>query len=105
MQRVPISEVTPGQKLARAITSGGGVIMMQPGTELTPPLIERLRTLGIDSVVVAGDLEAPPDGPPLEERLRVLDERFAGHEQDPWMMQLKDIVARQLGARGADSRG
>jgi len=99
MLRVPISEVQPGQKLARAITSAGGVVMVQPGTELTPPLIERLRTLGIDSVMIAGDPEAPPDGPSLEERLRELDARFAGHEQDPWMMQLKDIVARQLGAR------
>jgi len=103
MLRVPISEVQPGQKLARAITSGGGVVMVQPGTELTPALIDRLRTLGIDSVVVAGDPGAPADGPSLEERLRVLDARFAGHEQDRWMMQLKDIVARQFGARGDGS--
>lgn len=101
MLRVPISDVRSGQKLARPITSGAGVVMVQPGTELTPALIDRLRTLGVDSVVIAGDPGLPPEGPSLEERRRVLDARFAGHEQDPWMMQLKDIVARQLGARGS----
>jgi len=99
MRRLPISDVLPGHKLARAITNASGVVMVQPGAELTPPLIERLRALGVDSVVIAGDAEGAAARPSVEERLRELDARFAGHEQDAWMMELKDIVARQLGAR------
>jgi hypothetical protein len=102
MRRLRISEVLPGQKLARAITNASGVVMVQPGAELTPALIERLEALGIDSVLVAGDPEGLAAGPSVDERLRELDARFAGHEQDDWMMQLKDIVARQLGARRDD---
>jgi putative cell wall-binding protein len=99
MRRLPISEVLPGQKLARAITNASGVVMVQPGTALTPALIERLQALGVDSVLIAGDPAGLGAGPSVDERLRELDARFAGHEQDGWMMQLKDIVARQLRAR------
>jgi hypothetical protein len=71
------------------------MVMVQPGTELTAAIIDRLRNLGIDSVAVEG--EADGEVKPLEVSLAELDARFAGHEQDPWMMALKAIVARQLG--------
>jgi hypothetical protein len=105
MRRVPIADVQPGQKLARAITNASGVVMVQPGSELTSSLIERLQSIGVDSVVIAANPEERGAGPSLEERVRELDARFAGHEQDDWMMGLKDIVARQLGAGRDAGRG
>ena len=77
--------------------------MIQAGAELTAALIERLRGMGIDTVVVASDDESTAATRPLAELLAELEERFTGHEQDARMMQLKDIVARQLTGRGGGS--
>lgn len=101
MPRIPLSEARPGQKLSRPAATRAGVVMVQAGTELTPALIERLRLLGIDTVSVHG--EAGGSSRPLEEVLAAIDARFAGHEGDPRMMALKEIVVRQ--AREQDRTG
>jgi hypothetical protein len=94
MPRIRIDEAQPGQKLRRPAVTRTGMVMVQPGTELTAAIIERLRNLGIDSVFVEGERAAGEK--PTEVLLQELDERFAGHEHDAWMMALKAIVARQL---------
>lgn len=96
MPKVHINEAQAGQKLTRPAVTRTGMVMVQPGTELTAAIIERLRNLGIDFLQVEGDPSA--GAKPLEVALAELDARFAGHEQDKWMMALKAIVARQLGA-------
>lgn len=74
--------------------------MVQTGSQLTPAILERLANFGVDTVVVrADDSTAGDDGRSVEERLREVEARFAGHEQDEWMMALKQIVIAQL-ARG-----
>jgi hypothetical protein len=103
MPRITLSRAQPGQKLTRPIVTSSGVVMVQAGAELTATLIDRLRGMGIDTVVVASGDEPSTARRPLHERLAELDERFTGHEQDPWMMQLKDIVARQLAAGPGDA--
>jgi hypothetical protein len=94
MPRISISSAQPGQRVAQAITNASGVTMVQAGAELTAGLIERLKSLGIATLVVAG--AAGGSDRPLDVLLRELDARFAGHELDPWMMALKQIVKRQL---------
>jgi len=103
MPRIALSRAEPGQKLTRPIVTSSGVVMVQAGAELTATLIERLRGMGIDTVVVSSGDEPSAEHRPLPELLADLDERFTGHEQDPWMMQLKDIVARHLVARRGDA--
>jgi hypothetical protein len=104
MPKLPLALVRPDQTLARPVTNATGVVLVQAGTLLTPVLIDRLMALGIDAVTVVTDAGDTLDGPSMEERLRELDARFAGHEQDPLMTQIKDIVARQLrGGRSADN--
>ncbi len=71
------------------------MVMVQPGTELTAAIIDRLKNLGIDSRL-RGGRAAGARSKPLDVALRELDERFVGHEEDPRMMELKAIVARQL---------
>lgn len=94
MPKVLISQAKPGQKLTRPAVTRTGMLLMQPGTELTEAIIERLQTIGLDSVYVEGD--NPADAKPPEVALRELDERFTGHENDRWMMELKAIVARHI---------
>lgn len=80
--------------MARAIVSHAGVVLVQAGGELTGAIIDRLRSLGVDAIYVteAGAQAAKS----LVERVREVEERFAGHEDDRWMMALKAIVLRQL---------
>lgn len=94
MPKVLISQAQPGQKLTRAAVTRTGMVLMQPGTELTESTIERLKTIGIDSVYVQGD--QPFEGKSTEAALQELEARFAGHERDRWMMELKAIIARHL---------
>lgn len=96
MPKIPISKAEPGQRLAKSITNANGVTMVQAGAELTTTLIERLKGLGVDAVVISGGHGALEK--PLDLMLRELDARFAGHELDPWMMELKQIVKRRLQA-------
>lgn len=104
MPKITISRARPGQTLTRPIVTSTGVVMVQAGAELTATLIERLRGMGIDTVVVASDDEATVAKRPVHELLAELEARFAGHEHDALMMQLKDIVARQLsGGGGGDA--
>jgi hypothetical protein len=94
MPKVPLSEARPGQKLVRPVVTRTGMLMIQPGTELTDTIIARLQTIGIDSVYVEGD--NPGGDKPVAVLMQELDERFAGHERDAWMMELKAVVARHL---------
>ena len=99
MPKIPLSRAEPGQCIAKPIISASGVKMVQAGAELTPGLIERLKSFGVDSIVVSG---GSADVKPLDVLLQELDARFAGHELDPWMTGLKQIVEGQL--RQAASR-
>jgi hypothetical protein len=104
MPKIPLSQVQPDQRLARPVTNASGVVLVQAGTALSAALIHRLLGLGIDTVTVAAEGSDEGEDRPLEERLRELDARFAGHEQDAVMMQIKDAVARQLqGSRSSDN--
>ena len=102
MPRIRLKDAQPGQTLTRPAVTHTGVVMVQQGTELTASLIERLANLGIDYVSVAA---AAQQGKPLDVALRELDERFAGLEDDAWMMEFKALLARQRregGAKPAD---
>ena len=45
-REVAPSELQPGMKLARAVTSPSGLLLFEPGDELTPAAIARLRSPG-----------------------------------------------------------
>lgn len=102
MPKIPLEQAQPGQKLARAIRNSNGIVMIQPGTELTPVLIQRLKSLGMDTIIIVG--EGGGTDKPIDVALEQLEARFAGHERDPWMMELKGIVRRQL-EEAAQSHG
>ena len=97
MPRILLSKAQPGQVLTRPVTTSAGVVMVQAGSALTPALIERLTNFGVDTVVVGDDAaQAAGDTRPMEERVREVEARFLGHDQDDWMMTLKQIVIAQL---------
>jgi hypothetical protein len=96
MPRILLSKAQPGQVLSRPVTTSAGVVLVQAGAELTPAILERLANFGVDTVVVHDAAAAAADDRPVAERVREIEARFAGHEQDDWMMTLKQIVVAQL---------
>ena len=101
MIRIRLEEAVSGQKIARAVTTPTGTVLLQAGEVLTPEVIEGLKRKGVDQLVVEGD-----DGyvvRPAAEQLADLEVRFAGHEGNPLMMELKALVAQEI-AQGV-SRG
>jgi hypothetical protein len=99
MKKLSITAVEPGQVVARRVATSSGLVMVQPGAELTAEIISRLSDLGIDSIWVEGVSE---DAKPIGEVLAELDRRFTGHENDPLMMALKAVVASCI-SQGAAS--
>ncbi len=95
MARLTIEEVVPGQTASRPVTNANGMVLVQAGTVLTASLIDRLKTLGVASVVVAGADGAGHGGSP-EEQAAAIEHRFMGHEGDEIMMKIRDMVLAQL---------
>jgi hypothetical protein len=89
MKKLSITEVEATQVVARPVATSGGVVMVQPGAELTAEIIGRLADLGVETVWVEGTAE---NSKPLDVLIAELDRRFSGHEQDSLMMALKAVV-------------
>jgi hypothetical protein len=92
MSRTPIDRVAAGHVLEQPVTNPSGVVLVRAGTALTAPLLSRLRDLGFL------ELDIVPTGEALAESRRAtreaIERRFHGHEQNPLMMQLKDLLVR-----------
>ena len=100
MKKVSIDEAEAGEIVARPVVTTGGVVLVRPGTQVSAELLARLDALGIDTICLEGP---SPDAKPLDELMQALERRFAGHEQNPLMMELKAVVAARL-AQGAGER-
>jgi hypothetical protein len=90
MPATPIDRVTAGQVLEQPVTNASGVTLVRAGTELTGPLLSRLRDLGYLQLDVAPTGEAL-----IEARAAAraaIEDRFRGHEQNPLMMQIRDLL-------------
>ncbi len=101
MKKLAITAVEPGQVVARPVSTPGGMVLMQPGAMLTSDLIARLLNLGVDQVWLEG---VGPDAKPVDTLLAELQERFTGHEQDPLMMELQQVVASRIRQTCMDER-
>ncbi len=53
--RLPISQVTPGMKLAEPIMNAAGITLMPAGIRLTPMFIARIRKWRIDALDIIVD--------------------------------------------------
>jgi hypothetical protein len=101
MKKVPITEVEAGHVVARPVATSSGMIMVRPGSVLTPENISRLVDLGIDTIWIEG---VSTDAKPMEAVLVELDQRFAGHANDPLMMELKAVIAGCITAGASNVR-
>jgi len=99
MQTIPITLAEPGMVLDQAVmppNKPDGVPVFGAGKELTGPIIERLKKLGIQSITVTGHPLQLPGEETLEQALEKLAGRFAAVHDDPYMMKLHDLFAEQI---------
>ncbi len=66
------------------------------GCTLTASLIERLKQMGVQALVIEGHLLQSARENSLEESLSVLDRRFKLVTDDPRMMMLKEIYRKHI---------
>jgi len=92
LELVSVSQLRPGQIVAKAITNANGGILCPPGFLLTESAIERLKNAGVLSIIIES-LEYK--GPETQARLRELEKRFEGID-DPILLQLKAAVESRL---------
>jgi len=95
MSDVSIDKLVPGATTARPVSTPSGLKLVGAGTVLTASLIGRLRSLGVAAVSIVGDPGATTVLS-LADQLAALDARFARHAGDPVMIEMRDMLARQL---------
>ena len=96
MPAVRIDQIQVGQILERPVTNASGIVLMRSGTALTLALIERLRDLGFAELQIRALPTQGADG-----EAAAVEARFRGHEHNPLMMQLCDLLIR----RSAEATG
>jgi len=92
MELVSVAALRPGYVLAEAVTNRSGAVLCPSGLRLTATLIERLKTAGVEAVVVEADDKS---GPTPEERIAELNERFEG-VHNPIMLRIKATIDNRL---------
>jgi hypothetical protein len=99
MQNIPIALATPDMVLAREIRrpdSPAGPPICGSGIVLTESLLERLKTLGIQTVTVEGHPVTIQGEKGLDELLQELDSRFNKVSKDSLMRKLKEMFREKL---------
>ncbi len=97
MHRKKLSQVKPGMILAQPVLVDG-VVLCNEGTELTVKVIERLTRREVPSVAVEMEESLSPAelGARYAEAKAAIEHRFRRLTADPFMMEIKDVFARQL---------
>jgi hypothetical protein len=99
VQNIPITLAAEGMVVAKEIRSSedpGSMTICGKGVRLTDSLIDRLRSMGIQSVTVEGHPVKAEGEATVEDMLAALDRRFSRVLDDPLMLSLKAMYRRQI---------
>ena len=99
MQNIPITLATPDMVLAREIRrpdNPAGPPICGSGIAPTESLLERLKTMGVQTVTVEGHPVQFDGEKSLDDHLTELDHRFSKVVHDPLMMKLKGMFRKRL---------
>lgn len=103
MQKLPITQVTPGMVLAKPVMSDKGMPLCAEGAELTEMLIERLKQMNIPALTVKGHpVDTGVPAKTAEEKIQEMSSRFARVEDDPLMGRIRDAIADAINAEAKD---
>ncbi|GAB4409823.1 MAG: hypothetical protein OHK0032_05520 [Thermodesulfovibrionales bacterium] len=93
MKKVPLDSVRSGMRLAKAVLNEAGITLFGEGVAVTEQMIERMRSMNLDSIYIEG-VSVPKM--PLEDELSMLDARFRGSEEEPHMETLKRLLKEHI---------
>ena len=94
MRHIPVGEAQVGDRIAEAIYNENGRVLLPVGTRLSEAVLSRLNGWGVDRVAVQGQEDLSDEETSF--LLDVLEHRFAGHEENPLMMRIKDAARGHL---------
>ena len=94
MKTVPVSEAHEGDILARDLRAADQSMILAKGAALSASMLVRLARMGVAEVTVETDAAQAADE--LEKQRAAVERRFAGHEADPYLMEMKRIVLARL---------
>jgi hypothetical protein len=101
--RVPLEFANPSMRLARPVCDAEGRLVAGAGTGLTARVVRLLRTMAVQSVLVA-DAEGVDQWQtvrPLPDEIAALDARFAATPASPALTLLHEAIRRRLAVRAA----
>jgi len=101
--RVPLPFARPEMRLARPICDSDGRLIVGAGTALDARVVQALRRMAVQSVVVTGadDLPGWETLPPLDEQLAALRRRLGTTSAGDALEELAAAIARYLARRTA----
>lgn len=95
MRQIPVEEAEVGDVVAEPLADQNGRVLLPAGAKLSQAVLSRLKGWGIFTLNIEG--EEHEGAKSKEELVDELDHRFAGLEDDPLMMQIKEIARGHLG--------
>jgi hypothetical protein len=90
---ISTARLESGMRLAKPVLNENGMVLMGEDTELTDPMIERLRRADTATVYVKG-MSKPEKS--LDEMLLDLNRRFEKVENEPYMPILKKALTEHI---------
>jgi len=93
MLKMSVESVGPGAVLAKPIVNDTGIILIAAGVEITGSLKEKLASMGITEVFIAG--KKAPDIP-KEEFIANVDLSFSKTGEDPRMAAIKRALLAHI---------
>lgn len=79
--------------VSRAVVNDSGIALIAAQSELTEPLIDKIRQMNIGSVFIVGPGKPASE---KEKKLQELDEMFAPYEEDTYMLTIKRALIHYL---------
>lgn len=95
MKEVCIDQVIPDSLLADDLINSAGSMILRHGTKLTEAILNRLRKMEIESLMVDSD-DAEQLIAERKELLEAIEVRFEGTEDNECLQELKIIAIEHL---------
>ncbi len=90
MKKVPITDVSEGDVLARDLRAQDQSMILAKGAVLSASMLVRLSRMGVAALTIETD--AAQTAEETEKQRIAIENRFAGHEADPYLMEMKRVV-------------
>jgi hypothetical protein len=91
--KVAPGSLEPGMKVAKPVVNTSGMVLLGENAELTPELIDRIRSMEVDGVWIQG-LSKP--SVPVEAALAELDRRFHLVADQPRMDVIRKAARKHI---------